>query len=734
MSKIKELQKGYFKDKNQEIEKIYFNFNDKNYLLKKETKVLPNSNGEKGTEINLYEIPKLQITGYRTDIEGNKIFNDKLDSFEDHETREFEKNSRKAFYFENELIDTDNKIGNFGNLSEDLQEELSHYLGEKIAKQSLEKSRENKNKEIERENVVIADPSEEKNWTYENIISSFVDKEGLLNIENNISYQNSNPDIFHSEKYFAQTEAGWQNVAIGIVKLKNEEAINEIRQIFNKDNNTNLLKTEFLELCSNYEITSEEKIKIEKAANKYVNSKIDFSFLKVVPTAIKNKDFNKETVEDVMNNISFKTFEEMCKQVESSDFFKESTHKRKILLTDEFPVNTPIFDGKYNGNYLKDKEKIFSFNQDAKELKINTEEELEDFGFEKEYLTFEYSKENLEKFKKSYEYDRNINVDYYRNDKSDSKQIFEMMNDLTKEDFSKLFNSKNPSLEKLNGNYKTPEKFVNDLEKDKVEEVVNKICDGNLKKEIKLQLENISQKIEKQNQKVNEMLPEVFENLIPRIDPALAELGSNLNEYQTDEQVYDVDEENENFISLNFNDFQNQLTIKTEYNDNLEEFMLKKLTYSSKGYDEEVVLFDEGESYSYIYAENNPLFGEKIQNTTTLNENNTLNVEYLKGIDNLLGTIENNINEINIENERFVVGKSFLNNIINAIRNYEVIRNDGTKEKLGNIIDKNNKVFEKQNDKKIKEKENSKEKFKKNMSKAQKDYEKRLKSDSKKIR
>ena len=171
-----------------------------------------------------------------------------------------------------------------------------------------------------------------------------------------------------------------------------------------------------------------------------------------------------------------------------------------------------------------------------------------------------------------------------------------------------------------------------------------------------------------------------------------------------------------------------------EYNDNLEEFMLKKLTYSSKGYDEEVVLFDEGESYSYIYAENNPLFGEKIQNTTTLNENNTLNVEYLKGIDNLLGTIENNINEINIENERFVVGKSFLNNIINAIRNYEVIRKNGDKVKLGNIIDKNNKVFEKQNNKKIKDKKNSKEKFKENMSKAQKDYEKRLKNDSKKIR
>lgn len=734
MSKIKEIEKGYFKDKNQEIEKVYFQFEDKKYLLKKETKVLSNSNGEKGTEINLYEIPKLQITGYKTDIEGNKIFNDKLDSFEDHETREFEKNSRKAFYFENELIDADNKIGNFGNLSEDFQEELSHYLGEKIAKQSLEKSRENKNKEIERENVVIADPSEDKNWTYESIISSFIDKEGLLNIENNISYQNSNPDIFHSEKYFAQTEAGWQNIAIGIVKLKNEEAINEIRQIFNKDNNTNLSKTEFLELCSNYEITSEEKIKIEKAANKYVNSKIDFSFLKVVPTAIKNKNFNKETAEDIINDISFKTFEEMCKQVEKSDLFKEATHKRKILLTDEFSVNTPLFDGKYNGNYLKDKEKIFSFNRDAKELKINTEEELEDFGFEKEYLTFEYSKENLEKFKKSYEYDRNINVDYYRNDKSDSKQIFEMMNDLTKEDFSKLFNSEIPSEEKLNGNYKTTEKFANDLEKTKLEEIINKVCDGDLKKEIKLQVENISQKIEKQNQEINEMLPEVFENLIPRIDPALAELGSNLNEYQTDEQVYDVGEENENFISLNFNDFQNQLTIKTEYNDNLEEFMLKKLTYSSKGYDEEVVLFDEGESYSYIYAENNPLFGEKIQNTTTLNENNTLNVEYLKGIDNLLGTIENNINEINIENERFVVGKSFLNNIINAIRNYEVIRKNGDKVKLGNIIDKNNKVFEKQNNKKIKDKKNSKEKFKENMSKAQKNYEKRLKNDSNKIR
>ena len=734
MSKIKEIEKGYFKDKNQEIEKVYFQFEDKKYLLKKETKVLSNSNGEKGTEINLYEIPKLQITGYKTDIEGNKIFNDKLDSFEDHETREFEKNSRKAFYFENELIDADNKIGNFGNLSEDFQEELSHYLGEKIAKQSLEKSRENKNKEIERENVVIADPSEDKNWTYESIISSFIDKEGLLNIENNISYQNSNPDIFHSEKYFAQTEAGWQNIAIGIVKLKNEEAINEIRQIFNKDNNTNLSKTEFLELCSNYEITSEEKIKIEKAANKYVNSKIDFSFLKVVPTAIKNKNFNKETAEDIINDISFKTFEEMCKQVEKSDLFKEATHKRKILLTDEFSVNTPLFDGKYNGNYLKDKEKIFSFNRDAKELKINTEEELEDFGFEKEYLTFEYSKENLEKFKKSYEYDRNINVDYYRNDKSDSKQIFEMMNDLTKEDFSKLFNSEIPSEEKLNGNYKTTEKFANDLEKTKLEEIINKVCDGDLKKEIKLQVENISQKIEKQNQEINEMLPEVFENLIPRIEPALAELGSNLNEYQTDEQVYDVGEENENFISLNFNDFQNQLTIKTEYNDNLEEFMLKKLTYSSKGYDEEVVLFDEGESYSYIYAENNPLFGEKIQNTTTLNENNTLNVEYLKGIDNLLGTIENNINEINIENERFVVGKSFLNNIINAIRNYEVIRKNGDKVKLGNIIDKNNKVFEKQNNKKIKDKKNSKEKFKENMSKAQKNYEKRLKNDSNKIR
>ena len=730
MSKIKELQKGYFKDKNQEIEKIYFNFNDKNYLLKKETKVFPNSNGKKGTEINLYEIPKLQITGYRTDIEGNKIFNDKLDSFEDHETREFEKNSRKAFYFENELIDTDNKIGNFGNLSEDLQEELSHYLGEKIAKQSLEKSRENKNKEIERENVVIADPSEEKNRTYENIISSFVDKEGLLNIENNISYQNSNPDIFHSEKYFAQTEAGWQNVALGIVKLKNEEAINEIRQIFNKDNNTNLSKTEFLELCSNYEIIFDEELKIEKASNKYVNSKIDFSFLKVVPAAIKNKDFNKETVEDVMNNISFKTFEEMCKQVEKSDLFKEATHKRKILLTDEFSVNTPLFDGKYNGNYLKDKEKIFSFNRDAKELKINTEKELEEFGFEKEYLGFEYSKENLEKISKNYEYDRSNNVDYYREDKSGSKQIFEMMNNLTKEDFSKLFNSEIPSEEKLNGNYKTTEKFANDLEKTKLEEIINKVCDGDLKKEIKLQVENISQKIEKQNQEINEMLPEVFENLIPRIDPALAELGSNLNEYQTDEQVYDVGEENENFISLNFNDFQDQLTIKTEYNDNLEEFMLKKLTYSSKGYDEEVVLFDEGESYSYIYAENNPLFGEKIQNTTTLNEDNTLNSKYLIGVNNLLGNIENNINEITIENERLVVDK----NIINAIRNYEVIRNDGTKEKLGNIIDKNNKVFEKQNDKKIKEKENSKEKFKKNMSKAQKDYEKRLKSDSKKIR
>ena len=734
MSTIKELNKGYFKDKNQEIEKIYFNFNDKNYLLKKETRVLPNGNGEKGTEINLYEIPKLQITGYRTDIEGNKIFNDKLDSFEDHETREFEKNSKKAFYFENELIDADNEIGNFGNLTEDFQEELSNYLGEKIAKLSLEKSRENKNKEIERENVVIADPIEEKNWTYENIISSFVDKEGLLNIENNISYQNSNPDIFHSEKYFAQTEAGWQNVALGIVKLKNEEAINEIRQIFNKDNNTNLSKTEFLELCSNYEITSEEELKIEKASNKYVNSKIDFSFLKEVPDIIKNKDFNKETVEDVMNNISFKTFEEMCKQVENSDLFKASTHKRKILLTDEFPVNTPIFDGKYNGNYLKDKGKMFSFNQDAKELKIDTEEELEEFGFEKEYLSFEYSKENLEKFKKSYEYNRNINVDYYRNDKSDSKQIFEMINDLTKEDFSKLFNSEMPSEEKLNGNYKTPEKFANDLGKTKLEEIINKVCDGDLKKEIKLQVENISQRIEKQNQDINEMLPEVFENLLPRISPSLAELGSNLNEYQTEETVYDVGEENENFISLNFDDFQNQLTIKTEYNDNLEEFMLKKITYSSKGYEEEVVLFDEGEGYSYIYEENNPLYAKKIQNTTTLNENNILNSEYLTGIDNLLGIIENNINEINIENERFVVGKSFLNNITNAIRNYEVIRNNGAKEKLGNIIDKNNKAFEKQNNQKLKEKEKSKEQFEKNMLKAQKDYEKRSKNSSNKIR
>lgn len=673
MSTIKELNKGYFKDENQEIEKIYFQFNNKNYLLKKETRPISRSENKKGTEINLYELSeKLQIVGYKKDVEGNELFIDKIDTMFYEEKINFERKSKIAFYIENEIIEPYDKVGNFGNLPENFQEELSHYLGEKIAKQSLEESFENKNKELGKESFILLDP-EIKSWKYENVITSYINPEGLLNIENVLSGELRAADPYH----FAELETGYKDILQGIVKLKNEKSIDEIRQIFNKDNNTNLSKEEFSELYLDYEISSENFEKIEKASNKYVNSKIDFSFLKEMFLPVENS--KEDEIGKKLEQISFKTFEKMCDKIENSELFKESTHKRKILLAPELNINTTLFDGKYNGNYLKDENKIFSYNDEAKELKINLKNGHDIFYSQENNLEY-----NDNRYGHLFEFS---SFDDSRSEKEKiTSNIFEKIN------YDKTESEMKEAIELAN-EYSLP--------------IVNDLCAGELKEKIETQIENLTNNINKTNSKENELIPEILENLEPTVSPRLVNMFSNLKEANDDFLWIDLKNPTD-CVFFNFDDFNSYLIIKSEYNENIEANTLKSITYKSRAFNEDVILFDNGESYSNAYSDNNPMFFYKdIENQGTLNEDLSVNTEYLKEVNNLLGNIENNIDEIEIYNdERLIPGEK----ITNAIRNYEVIRKDGTREKLGNIIDKNNEILNQKNTEKINE--STKEKHK----------------------
>ena len=691
MSTIKELNKGYFKDENQEIEKIYFQFNNKNYLLKKETRPISKSENKKGTEINLYELSeKLQIVGYKKDIEGNELFIDKIDTMFYEERIDFEKKSKIAFYIENEIIEPYDKVGNFGNLPENFQEELSHYLGEKIAKQSLEESFENKNKELGKESFILLDP-EIKSWKYDNVITSYINPEGLLNIEYVLSGELRKADPYH----FAELETGYQEMFKGILKLNNEKAIDEIRQIFNKDNNTNLSKKEFSEIYLDYE--TEDFEKIEKASNKYVNSKIDFSFLKEMFLPIKNS--KEDEIDKKLMQISFKTFEKMCDKIENSELFKEATHKRKILLAPELNINTTLFDGKYNGNYLRDENKIFSYNDEAKELKINLKNGYDIF----------YSQENNLEYNDN-RYGHLFEFSSFDDSHSEKEKI--TSNIFAKINYDKTESEMKEAIELANEN-SLP--------------IVNDLCAGELKEKIEKQIENLTNNINKTNSKENELIPEILENLEPTVSPRLVNMFSNLKEANDDFLWIDLKNPTD-CVFFNFDDFNSYLIIESEYNEDIEANTLKNITYKSRAFNEDVILFDNGESYSNAYSDNNPMFFYKdIENQGTLNEDLSVNTEYLKEVNNLLGNIENNIDEIEIYNDERLIPSE---KITNAIRNYEVIRKDGTREKLGNIIDKNNEILKQ----KLKEKEKSKEQFEKNILKAQKDYEKRSKNSSNKIR
>ena len=667
MSTIKELNKGYFKDENQEIEKIYFQFNNKNYLLKKETRPISRSENKKGTEINLYELSeKLQIVGYKKDVEGNELFIDKIDTMFYEEKINFERKSKIAFYIENEIIEPYDKVGNFGNLPE----ELSHYLGEKIAKQSLEESFENKNKELGKESFILLDP-EIKSWKYDNVITSYINPEGLLNIEYVLSGELRKADPYH----FAELETGYQEMFKGILKLNNEKAIDEIRQIFNKDNNTNLSKKEFSELYLDYE--TEDFEKIEKASNKYVNSKIDFSFLKEMFLPIKNS--KEDEIDKKLMQISFKTFEKMCYKIENSELFKESTHKRKILLAPELDINTTLFDGKYNGNYLRDENKIFSYNDEAKELKINLKNGHDIF----------YSQENNLEYNDN-RYGHLFEFSSFDDSRSEKEKI--TSNIFAKINYDKTESEMKEAIELANEN-SLP--------------IVNDLCAGELKEKIEKQIENLTNNINKTNSKENELIPEILENLEPTVSPRLVNMFSNLKEANDDFLWIDLKNPTD-CVFFNFDDFNSYLIIESEYNENIEANTLKNITYKSRAFNEDVILFDNGESYSNAYSDKNPMFFYKdIENQGTLNEDLSVNTEYLKEVNNLLGNIENNIDEIEIYNdERLIPGEK----ITNAIRNYEVIRKDGTREKLGNIIDKNNEILNQKNTEKINE--STKEKHK----------------------
>lgn len=674
MPKIKELEKGYFKDENQEIEKVYFQFNNKKYLLKKETQTFEEN--EKGTEIILYELPKeLEIIDYKKDIEGNKLFVDKTDSMFDYQKEYFEEKAKKAFYIENDLYNYYDKIGNFGNLSKDFQEELSHYLGKKIAKQSLEESFQNKNKELGKESFVLTNP-ENKNWKYENVINSYINQEGFLNIENVLSGQYCNNDSC----YFAELESqDIKNMFKGIVKLKNEKSIDEIRQIFNKNNNKNLSKEDFAELYSNADISYKNFKRIEKASNEYINSKIDLSFLKEMFLPVQNSKENEKKIESKLENVSFKTFERLCDKIENLELFKEATHKSKILLTDNFSINTPLFEGKYDENYLKDDTKVFSFNNKTNDLKICLGNNCE----------MTYSKENdLEYNDDSYE--NEFSFSSFEDSRSEKEKI-------TSNIFEKINN------DKLKSKMKEAIELAN---KDSLP-IVNDLCTGELKEKIKTQIENLTNNINKTNSKENELIPEILESLEPIVAPKLVNMVSNLKE--VDDELLWTDLKNPtDCMCFNFDNFNNYLIIESEYNENSGTDTLKTITYKSKALNEDVILFDNGESYSNAYSAKNPMFFYKdIQNQGALNENLSVNTEYLKEVNNLLGNIENNIDEIKIYNDERLIPDE---KITNAIRNYEIIRKDGTKEKLGNIIDKNNKILEKQNNKKTTEQEKNKNK------------------------
>ena len=237
--------------------------------------------------------------------------------------------------------------------------------------------------------------------------------------------------------------------------------------------------------------------------------------------------------------------------------------------------------------------------------------------------------------------------------------------------------------------------------------IVNDLCAGELKEKIETQIENLTNNINKTNSKENELIPEILENLEPTVSPRLVNMFSNLKEANDDFLWIDLKNPTD-CVFFNFDDFNSYLIIKSEYNENIEANTLKSITYKSRAFNEDVILFDNGESYSNAYSDNNPMFFYKdIENQGTLNEDLSVNTEYLKEVNNLLGNIENNIDEIEIYNdERLIPGEK----ITNAIRNYEVIRKDGTREKLGNIIDKNNEILNQKNTEKINE--STKEKHK----------------------
>ena len=201
---------------------------------------------------------------------------------------------------------------------------------------------------------------------------------------------------------------------------------------------------------------------------------------------------------------------------------------------------------------------------------------------------------------------------------------------------------------------------------------------------------------DKSNQRENEKISLIFENFYPIVSDNLMKLGEHSRNNDLDSET-ELNSEFENVLLLNFEDKKSRLIIKTEENNKPNSSMLKKLIYNygiNGDKCEDVVLFDKGESYSYHYMNGNRLFYEREKNSNFLKENGKVNEDYLRKLNHLIGAIEQNADEIKIDdNGRLFCPKT----IEKAIRDYEIIRENGTREKLGKIIEKNLKEDNKKN-------------------------------------
>lgn len=650
------------------IEEQYFKLNDEKYCLRK----------EKGVCVDTNKI-------YPENIENQ----DMMESIKLYRINENGYMPQISFYLKNENKDDKNDIKEINNLkflSEDLKKVLSNYIPKEIIDSGKE-GKISKNKIGE----VISFSNDFKNWsedffeivnsTFENKISAKIDSEGLINLSNEIRLHN----LGENESENGKIDEEYSKLIFGVIKLKNEKAVDEMKDIFNKNTNKNFSKEEFIEASNDPFVLfdQDDRIEIQKVVNEYVNSKIDFE--KTIPT-IKNE--NAEYKSSFVSEIFLKSFDNFTKEIEKSELFKKSTHKRKIVIDIDYNLETPIpiLDQKYDGNYFRinnniyedtDYNTVFSYNKNEDILKISSQ-----------YITGEYQQGKIKNFYfEPFE-------DYSYEKKSKIFNVFSKIQVMNKENLENIKEGNILYLE--NG-----ETICNNALYKVAKENINNFCDSDLKTFLNEKIDNINERIDKQNEEENKIIPEILENFNPFIPKELMKLEED--EYTIEDEYWENEDDDLmddfpkkiNLVIDEGKENESLLQLETKYNKDLDEEIISCIEYfqhdywNNSDYDYRTTscatLFDNGESYTILRNDSGKR--EVTKNESGLiSKGNKLNLNYLNNINDLLDFISSpeNIKSIKKINNKLVVNEY----IGEYIKNFKVTDLNGETKKLKNIFER----------------------------------------------